>query len=301
MGHILDIDGTGYFLHIRNGCFIATKDNATSLSVHPSDVASVIFHGNQQSVSSAFLGACAENNIPVVFCDEKHVPSSMLLPFNGHFKYAERMEAQINASVPIKKQVWQMIVKEKLKNQASLLLFMNHQKEAGRIFQIAEQVKSGDTTNCEAQGARLYFQALYGKEFRRGQSDMVNMVLDYTYTILRSSIAREIVGAGLNPVFSIFHSNKSNAFALVDDLMEPFRPLADRYAILIYKEFGDCEELTPSIKQICIGITKHKVLAQKQELELAVAIEKYVYSYIAFLQKESKTIAFSTIDYDFSL
>ncbi|MBP5174291.1 MAG: type II CRISPR-associated endonuclease Cas1 [Treponema sp.] len=301
MGHILDIDGAGYFLHIRNGCFIATKDNATVLSVHPSDVASVIFHGNQQTVSAAFLGVCAENNIPVVFCDEKHTPASMLLPFNTHFKSAERMETQINASVPIKKQIWQMIVKEKLKNQASLLLFMNHQKEAGKIFHIAELVRSGDTSNCEAQGARLYFQTLFGKEFRRGQSDIINVILDYTYTILRSCIAREIVGAGLNPAFSIFHSNKSNAFALVDDLMEPFRPLADRYAILIYKKYDGCEELSPSIKQACIGITKHKVLMQKQEQEFPVAIENYIYSYISFLRKGSKNIVIPTIDYDFTL
>lgn len=299
--HIIDIDGADYYIHKKNGCFIIEKDGNIIYSVHPSDVSALLLHGNQHNISTAILSECASNNIPVIICNSFHIPSGMFLPFNTHSKAAERAMIQIQASKPCKKQIWQKIIKEKLSNQAALLDYIGCQEESKKIRCLINRVHSGDSGNCEAQGARLYFKGLFGKGFKRGNEDIVNIILNYLYTIIRSCIAREIVGAGLNPIFSIFHSNKTNAFALVDDLIEPFRPLADRYALLILEKIDSESKLTPAIKKLCISINSHKMIFMQQYQDFHIAIQNYIYSFISALNKEASLLDIPKFTYDFSL
>lgn len=301
MGHIIDIDGEGFFLCIKNCCLTAMKENSRILSIHPSDVESIICHGNSQYLSTAFISTCAENNIPIVFCDKQHLPISISLPYNQHTKTFERFSLQMNTSKPCKKQIWQSIIKEKIKNQAYHLKHYDKIKPYEELLHLSEMVKSGDITNCEAQAAKIYFQNLFEQPFKRHDEDITNGILNYLYTIIRSCIARQVVGSGLNPFFSIFHSNKNNTFALIDDLIEIFRPLADRYAILILNKFKGENIVTPSIKRDCINITKHVLIFLSQEQEFQVAIKNFIYSYIAILNKSSKKITFPKYHYDFTL
>lgn len=134
MGHIIDVDGVGFFLCIKNGCLTAIKENRELLYVHPSDVSSIICHGTSQSFSSAFMVCCAEYNIPVIFCDKKHLPISISLPVNQHTKTFQRMMLQMETSVPTKKQIWQMIIKEKLKNQSEHVGFYGNRKIQEKIM-----------------------------------------------------------------------------------------------------------------------------------------------------------------------
>lgn len=301
MGHIIDVDGVGFFLCIKNGCLTAIKENRELLYVHPSDVSSIICHGTSQSFSSAFMVCCAEYNIPVIFCDKKHLPISISLPVNQHTKTFQRMMLQMETSVPTKKQIWQMIIKEKLKNQAEHVGFYGNRKIQEKIMYWCNLVKSGDTTGCEALGARLYFSAIFGQSFKRHEDDVTNILMNYIYTVLRSCIARQVNAAGLNPFFSIFHSNKENPMALIDDLIEPFRPLADRYVVLIKELYKGESCLTPDMKRQAIMITKHDVYFEGVEQELQVALKNYIYSYIAVLGKEKKKLAIPEYSYDFTL
>ena len=301
MGHIIDIGGADFFLCIKNGCLTAVKDKQDLLCVHPSDVSSIICHGARQSFSSAFMFCCADYNIPVVFCDKKHLPISISLPVNQHTKTFQRMMLQIETSVPTKKQVWQMIVKDKLKKQAEHVGFYGNEKIQEKIMYWYNLVKSGDTTGCEALGARLYFPAIFGQSFKRHESDITNILMNYTYTILRSCIARQVSAAGLNPFFSIFHSNKENPMALIDDLIEPLRPLADRYVILIKELYQGESILCPDMKRRAIMITKHEVYFDGTKQELQIALKNYIYSYISVLDKKKKKLVIPEYSYDFTL
>jgi CRISP-associated protein Cas1 len=301
MDHILDIDGEGYYLHIKNDCMIADKGSSHVMTVHPSDVLSVIFHGTSQTVSTAFLECCGENHIPVIICDRIHNPLAVMLPFNAHCKTTGRLDIQLQASEPNKKRIWQTIIKAKLCNQAAHLSFYGLDKEAFLIQHLAEIVKSGDSGCCEAQGARIYFVALFGKKFVRQSENITNILLNYIYTILRSCISREAAGYGLNPAFSVFHSNHENSFSLIDDLMEPFRPLADRYVKLILMKYPEEMDLTPAMKRYCIGITRHHVIFIGQEQNLQFALQNYIRSYVLTLQKTAKRLDIPEYAYDFSL
>lgn len=302
MGHIIDIDGEGFFLSIKNCCLTATKENNKILSIHPNDVDSIICHGNAQVLSSAFISTCAEYYIPIIFCDKQHLPISISLPYNQHTKTYERYSSQIRVTEPCKKQIWQSIIKEKIKNQANHLKFYNKIEAYNSLIRLSENVKSGDSSNCEAQAAKIYFQSLFDFPFKRHNDDIYNGILNYLYTIIRSCIARQVVGAGLNPFFSIFHSNKNNSFALIDDLIEIFRPLADRYAILILEKFDETVcTITPAIKKECISVSKHALDFLTQEQEFSVAIKGFIYSYISVLNKTSKKIIFPKYNYDFTL
>ena len=301
MGHIIDIDGEGFFLTIKNSCLSANKNNQQVLSIHPSDVDSIICHGNSQSLSSAFISTCGEYNIPIVFCDTKHLPLSITVPFNQHSKTYERYNIQIKASEPCKKQIWKLIIKEKINNQANHLKFYNKNHAYTELVRLSEMVKSGDTSNCEAQAAKIYFHNLFEYPFKRHTEDLTNIILNYLYTIIRSCIARQVVGAGLNPFFSVFHSNKSNSFALIDDLIEIYRPLADRYAILILNKYKEAEYITPEIKRDCIKITTHILTFLNQEQDFQIAIKNYIYSYISILNKSGNKLIFPKYNYDFTL
>lgn len=190
------------------------------------DLAAVIANAHGLSYTNNFLVALAERAIPFVLCAQNHNPVGMLLPIDGHHEQAHRIEAQISASTPAKKQLWAQIVSAKLRNQADVLA------ETGEAFALlvrfSERVRSGDPENLEAQGARYYWQALFGKEFLRDRKAQgVNSLLNYGYTVLRAATARAIVATGLHPSIGLHHSNDSNAMRLVDDLVEPFRPFVD--------------------------------------------------------------------------
>jgi CRISPR-associated protein Cas1 len=174
----------------------------------------------------------------------------MLLPIDGNYQQAKRFDAQIAASKPTHKRVWALIVKAKLQQQANALASVGANPIP--LQALVEQVKSGDTGNCEAIGARRYWQALLGSDFRRDQGAAgLNSLLNYGYTVLRAATARAVVAAGLHPTLGVHHSNEGNAMRLVDDLMEPFRPCIDRVVWQIKRDHQQAGtiELTPDIKK----------------------------------------------------
>lgn len=190
------------------------------------DIAAVIANAHGLSYTNNLLVALAERGSPFVLCSANHNAIGMLWPVDGNFQQAKRFDAQLTASKPTNKRLWADIVRAKLTQQAATL------EAAGAppapLAALVSKVRSGDPDNVEAQGARRYWGLMFGETFRRDQtSGGINALLNYGYTVLRAAAARAVIAAGLHPTLGLHHSNEGNAMRLVDDLMEPFRPVID--------------------------------------------------------------------------
>ncbi len=192
------------------------------------------------------LQRLCEENIPLIILGKNYSPSGLLLSYIGQSKQTEIQYLQIENKKPLEKKLWQTLIKEKIKNQSRVLDLFHKENKLQYIW---KTVLSGDSTNREAYAARLYFKALFGDDFIRDK-DMsgVNSFLNYGYAILRSSLARYVVAAGLNPSYGVGHYNKLNPFCLVDDLIEPFRPLIDCYVYRLFEHNPNLSELTTQHK-----------------------------------------------------
>ena len=245
MDQVIDISQDGRHLSRDRG-FLRVEENGQTIGRVPLDqIAAVIVHAHGVTWTNSILVELAERGTPVVICAANHQPRALLFPIEGHHAQGARMRAQWTAPEPLCKQAWKRVVIAKIKMQAAALAAVG-QPRAPLDF-MARNVQSGDSTNTEAQAARLYWPMLLGSDFRRDPDRPdVNGLLNYGYTVLRAATARAIAAAGLHPTIGIFHSNRSNAFALADDLMEPFRPLVDLTARTILAQNGP--EVTPVAK-----------------------------------------------------
>lgn len=247
MERIVDIATDGQHVRLYRGFLLVERDGAEVGRVPLDDVHALIIHAHGVTWSGSIVAALAERGAPTVFCAANHRPVAVTLPIEGHHAQAARMRAQLSASVPLKKQLWRKIVSAKIAMQGALLLQRNN--DVGNALSLmARRVTSGDTGNLEAQAARRYWPALFGKDFRRDRAtDGANALLNYGYTVMRATVARAVVAAGLHPTVGIQHSNRGNAFALADDLVEPFRPLVD--ALVVAMIADGINALNPAAKQ----------------------------------------------------
>lgn len=226
MDQVVDIETDGRHLSRERG-FMKISEAGTEIGRIPFDqIAAVIVHANGTTWSNSLLCELADRGIPVVLCGKNHAPRSVLLPLEGHYMQGARMRAQWNAKSPMIKQTWKRIVIAKIEMQAAALEAIGQPFAPVAIMK--RKVASGDSANVESQAARYYWPLMMGDEFRRDRTAPgMNALLNYGYTVLRAATARAIVAAGLHPTIGLHHANRGNAFALADDLMEPFRPLVD--------------------------------------------------------------------------
>jgi len=221
---------------------IELKDeNRTVHYVPIEDIGMAILEHPQITLTSAVMQHFSQEKVALIACNDHYMPSGMFLPFDGNYEQTEHLRQQISISVPLKKQLWQQTVRQKIHNQRRLLASL--QKNDARLRYLEENVLSGDTSNCEGQAAAYYWRELYGDEFVRSQDRTTpNSQLNYGYALLRSIVARAITSSGLHPSFGLFHRNKYNAFCLADDLMEPYRQYVDRLVIeLVGNRLSDME------------------------------------------------------------
>lgn len=291
MWRILDI-ASGYSLNSEHNRLIISKnDNRGVVPYH--DIHSIVIHGDGIVISNSVFKSCIDNMIPIIYCDEKHTPAGMFLPFNQNEESARRLELQIQVSLPKKKQAWKQVVEHKLQAQAFVLGFLGYAVAEKELIGYSSSVCSGDTTNREAVGAHTYFSTIFGSRFSRRNDDAANSMLDYGYSIIRSAVARAVVGTGLYPGLSIFHSNRLNPFALVDDFMEPLRPLVDLVVIgLLEKGFTD---LNPDVKKQLISLSSTPVSFNEDSYELTFAVQLMMESYLRYLKGEENQISFPSI------
>ncbi|ETR78274.1 CRISPR-associated protein Cas1 [Afipia sp. P52-10] len=281
MERVVDIASDGRHLSAHRGFLIVSEDKQEVGRVPLDDVMAVIVHAHGVTWSTNLAVALAERGAPLVLCGANHAPVGVFLPLDGHHGQNARMRAQWEAGRPLAKQLWSRVVIAKLRWQAAVL--EAHGKERAALDLLLRKVRSGDPDNIEAQAARRYWPLLMGPEFRRDRTAAdINGPLNYGYTILRSLIARSVVAAGLHPSIGIHHANRGNAFALADDLVEPFRPLVDALALrLASKGFHTVEPISKRAFAGLIavdlngaeGVTTVTVAAQRLALSLARAFE----------------------------
>jgi CRISP-associated protein Cas1 len=229
IGRIVEVADDKRHLFLHRGFMVVqdTEGERKELGQVPmDDIAAVIANAHGLSYTNNLLVGLAERGAPFVLCAANHNAVGMLLPIEGNFEQSHRIEAQIAAALPTQKRLWAAVVRAKLEQQAAAL------EAAGAptapLSALVSKVKSGDPGNLEAQGARRYWTLLFGDEFRRDRdAGGVNALLNYAYTVMRATTARAIVAAGLHPSIGLHHSHDNNAMRLVDDMMEPFRPVMD--------------------------------------------------------------------------
>ncbi len=237
---------------MRRGSIVVLEGQDELGLIDLDGVLSVIVTSRGASFTSPFVAEMASRNIPLLICNDRYQPVSITLPLIQHSDQNRRFEAQVITKKGVKNKTWQRIVSGKVKNQSALLRLVSS-PAAERLKRLSGMIKSGDPENIEAQAARVYWTALLGSNFRRDRNaDDINILLNYGYAIIRSSMVSAIISAGLHPTFGIFHKNKNNPFCLVDDLMEPYRPLIDQL-IKRLSEKG-CITLTPEVKRCLASV-----------------------------------------------
>ncbi|MBI3562746.1 MAG: type II CRISPR-associated endonuclease Cas1 [Gammaproteobacteria bacterium] len=229
IGRIVEVADDRRHLFVSRGFMVVqeTEGERKELGQVPlDDIAAVIAHAHGLSYTNNLLVALAERGAPFVLCAANHNVIGMLWPVDGNHQQAKRFDAQLAAGQPMHKRLWAEVVRCKLQQQAAALEAVG--APTAPLAALTKKVRSGDPDNLEAQGARRYWNLLFGDDFRRDQnSGGLNAMLNYGYTVLRAATARAVVAAGLHPTLGLHHSNEGNPMRLVDDLMEPFRPIID--------------------------------------------------------------------------
>ncbi|MGN0047227.1 MAG: type II CRISPR-associated endonuclease Cas1 [Eggerthellaceae bacterium] len=224
----------------QGGYLVVRKEDDTA-KIHLSEISSIVLQTEQVYISAYLMAELAKSKISLVVSDEKHNPIGQYLPIYGAHNTSKRVSEQLAWGEPIKKRVWQRVVREKIYQQARLLEDRECE-DAKALHSIVADVRSGDVTNREAHAARLYFKALFGEGFSREEDTPINAALNYGYAILLSTVSREIVSRGYLTQCGICHRSEYNQFNLTCDLMEPFRPLLDRIVVdCVSTEFGSAE------------------------------------------------------------
>ena len=232
-GRIIEIAEDDRHLAVNRGFLEVIKkggEQETIGKIPLDDIDAVITQAHGISYTNNLLVKLAERGAPFVLCGANHNVVGMLLPVDGHHLQAARFDAQIAAKKPQKKRLWSTIVRAKILQQIEVL--KHYELPTVQLEAMLGKIKSGDSSNIEAQAARRYWQLLMGAEFRRNrEAEDINSFLNYGYTVLRAAIARAIVAAGLHPTIGLHHRNQANPMRLADDLIEPFRPLVDHIAL----------------------------------------------------------------------
>ncbi len=285
VGRVVEIAIDGRHLAKDRGFLVVQESGEEIGRVPLDDIIAVIANAHGLTFSKNLLVALAERKVPFVFCGSNQMPVGYIQPASSHHEQAGRMADQATATLPMKKRLWAEIVRSKIEQQADALLSVN--SEAGAFALLARKVRSGDPDNIEAQAARRYWPLMFGLQFRRRHdADGANALLNYGYAILRSGAARAVMAAGLHPSFALAHINRSNAFGLVDDLMEPFRPQID----LLVRELTDqgVNEVTSEVKRTLAGVLTTDMMSDRGAAPVFVCMERLAFSIAQCFAKEAQ-------------
>ena len=296
--------GNPMYLSLRNAQLVLRKPDADKLeesfkqdaerTIPIEDIGVVVLDNRRITITTGAMEALLGNNCAIITCDSTNLPVGLMLPLSGNTTQSERFRNQIDASLPLKKQLWQQTIRQKILNQATVL-----NKNTGAIvknMQVwANEVKSGDPDNLEARAAAYYWRNLFPSlpNFVRGrEGDPPNNLLNYGYAILRACVARGLVGSGLLPTLGIHHHNRYNAYCLADDIMEPYRPFVDDLVINIMQEYPDYSELTQSIKTALLMIPSLDAMLDGKRSPLMIAVGQTTASLAKCFNGELRKIAY---------
>lgn len=261
------------------------------------DIGVVIIDNKQITITSGLLDALLENNCAVITCDSRSMPTGLMLPLYGNTTQNERFRHQIDASVPLCKQLWQQTIQQKIANQATILKTCT-EAEVRCMNVWAKEVRSGDIENMEGRAAAYYWKNLFRDidGFTRDRNGIPpNNLLNYGYAILRAIIARALVASGLLPTLGIHHHNRYNAYCLADDIMEPYRPFVDKIVFDIVKQYGNTVELNREIKSHLLTIPTTDVIIAGKRSPLMIAASQTTASLYKCYSGELRRIVYPEI------
>lgn len=272
------------------------KESVTTIPIE--DIGVVVLDHQQITLTQGLLAHLLECNCAVITCDGHHLPIGLQLPLEGNTTQSERFRDQLEASLPLKKQLWQQTIQQKIANQAAVL---NKKRglEVKNMMRWVNEVKSGDTENVEGKAAAFYWKNMFPDvpDFTRGREGCApNNLLNYGYAILRAIVARSLVASGLLPTLGIHHHNRYNAYCLADDIMEPYRPYVDALVIEITQKMGYPQEITMEHKQQLLTIPALDVTIAEQRSPLMVATAQTTASLYKCFSGECRKILYPIMD-----
>ena len=287
------------YLSLRNQQLVIQLDKSDEKRTVPiEDIAYILLDHQQITITHAAIAALLENNAALITCDSRHLPVGLLLPLEGNTLQSERFQAQIEASLPLRKQLWQQTVECKIRNQAYLLKKL-HNCEVRNMLAWASEVRSGDSTNFEGRAAAYYWSKMFPEQddFTRNREGVhPNAMLNYGYAVLRAIVARALVASGLLPTLGIHHHNRYNAYCLADDIMEPYRPFVDQLVAQLIQQYPDQEEITTEIKRQLLTIPTLEVIISGQRSPLMIATSQTTASLAKCYNGELRKITYPTFD-----
>ncbi len=276
--------------------FMTVKRDGTEVGRIPlDDMTTLILSAHQITLTKTLIMELAERRTPIIICGKNYHPLALSLPYDTHYDQTGILWAQIDCGLPLAKRIWKSVVQKKILNQRNTLEFFDVSATTLSEFHIlANRVKSGDPENMEAQAARLYWKSLFGMDFKRDrQMGAENSLLNYGYSILRAATARAICGAGLTPALGIHHHNRKNPFALVDDLMEPYRPLIDKNVrdLMDQGMIGE-NALTPEVKKQLTKVLDIDVQLEKGVSTVMNSMHRMAQTFVTSLHNKENQLEF---------
>ena len=272
------------------------EKRVTERTIPIEDIGVVVLDNKRITLTTGAMEALLENNAAVVTCDSRSMPTGLMLPLCGNTLQSERFRDQIDASLPLRKQLWQQTVRQKIVNQEAVL--RKYTETETRCMKVwADEVRSGDADNHEARAAAYYWKNLFPQipNFVRGrEGEPPNNLLNYGYAILRAVIARALVGSGLLPTLGIHHHNRYNAYCLADDIMEPYRPYVDELVVKIIGQNYDYAELTKELKALLLSIPVLDVAIDGKRSPLMVAASQTTASLAKCFKGEARNLSYPT-------
>lgn len=275
IGRVVEIATDDQHLAVSRGFLTVSAKGEEVGRVPLDDIGVLLAHAHGLTYSNNLMVELAQRGTAVVLCGANHMPVAWLWPMDGHHVQSLRMRQQLEAGAPLRKRLWQALVRAKIEQQRAVLERLG--KPDGAFDLLARKVKSGDPENVEAQAARRYWPLLMGESFRRDRgASGANAMLNYGYTVLRAGVARAVTSAGLHPSIGLHHSNRANPMCLVDDLMEPFRPIVD-YTVAQLTALGE-EEVTPETKSALAQVLAFDMATDQGTTPVSTCVERLVFS-----------------------
>ncbi len=291
-------------LYFGNPCYLKTKNDQLVIqllekeelqekSFPIEDLGLIVLDHPQITIGHALLSKLLENNVALISCNSVHLPTGLMLNLDGSTLQSQKFRAQLNASLPLKKQLWQQTVTAKIANQLAVLDKLG--RPTAYLQNLSGAVRSGDPENQEAKAASYYWKQLFGTDsgFVRDRfGSPPNNLLNYGYAILRATVARALVGSGLLPTLGIFHRNQYNAYCLADDIMEPYRPWVDMLVFQLVRNRGHFLELSPDMKKQFLELPVMDVTIEGVTSPLTTAVSKTTASLVKCFEGTEKKIIY---------
>lgn len=281
-------------IKVKLNNLVITK-NDKDIWIPLDDISMIVMDNLSTVITARLLCQLSEAGIGLMLCNQQHLPTGYYSSYDNHSRSSKVIGYQIDKSRDYYDSIWRQVVTAKIENQAKAYVMLTDDEIGGqKIFEFAENVTDGDQTNREAHAAKVYFNLLMGTSFSRGNEDiLLNSGLDYGYAVLRGYIARVCVGYGLNTQLGIHHKSEYNRFNLVDDLIEPFRPLVDMIA---YEMMEGADYFMPEHRRRLVGLLNMKMMYRNQKMYLCNALENYIEQYASLIMGRGDNIVFPDID-----